>query len=188
MMITRPQLIRLIPLAVLLLLALGLGTGLFTSEEDEPHGVKLVGYQAADFSVPTLPMANAPAGTMTQRSWEGQVAVLNVFASWCEPCAAEHASLMKLAQTGKVAIYGLAWKDTPEKITAWINARGNPYQMIGIDQMGEATVPLSLTGVPETYLFKKDGTVFYHHKSPIDDETVEKVILPLVEKLNAGEL
>lgn len=176
--------LRLLPLVILLLLAMALATGLLTGKQ-ENNAPSLVGYQPAPFSVPSLPMGDKPSGQFSPKLWQGQVAVLNVFASWCAPCAVEHPALMKLAESGKVAIYGLAWKDKAKDVVAWVNARGNPYQAIGVDTNGAATIALSLTGVPETYLFKKDGSVFYHHKSPIDDETVEKVILPLVEKLNA---
>jgi cytochrome c biogenesis protein CcmG/thiol:disulfide interchange protein DsbE len=183
-----PQLMRALPLFILLLLAAALGAGLLTHETPAQTGVSLVGYQPGPFELPSLPMANQPAGKFSPKLWQGQVAVLNVFASWCEPCAAEHPVLMRLAQTGKVAVYGIGWKDKPASVTAWLNARGNPYQAVGIDQYGAATIALSMTGVPETYVLKKDGSVFYHHKSPIDNEIVDKVILPLVEKLNAGEL
>ncbi len=178
---------RLIPLGILFLLALVLASGLLNSEQPKKT-VSLVGYHAAPFSVPTLPVAGQAAGKMSPDTWRGEIAVLNVFASWCEPCASEHPVMMRLAQASKVPVYGLAWKDTPEKVSAWLSARGNPYQVIGIDSGGRSTIPLALTGVPETLLFDEEGSVVYHHKSAIDDETVDKVLLPLVEKLRAGEL
>lgn len=176
--------IRLMPLLIMLLLSMALASGLFTNDKpfrDSP----LVGYDMVPFNVPTL---GADQPRFAPRDWKHKVVVLNIFASWCKPCAQEHAIWMKLAKTGKVNLYGLAWKDTPENVSAWLTKHGNPYQLIGVDQHGDTTIPLALTGIPETFILGPTGTIFYHHQAPVTQELVDKVIVPLVEKITSGEL
>lgn len=178
-----PQWFRAAPLVIMLLLLMALGFGLLGgTPSQEEHNQRLIGYQVAPFNVAVLGEDNA---RFSPDSWQGRVAMLNVFASWCATCVAEHDVLMKIAKSGKIAIYGLAWKDKPEKVVQWINDRGNPYQLIGVDELGKSTVSLALTGVPETFVFDKSGRIAYHYSGPLTDDMADTLILPLAEKLNA---
>lgn len=182
-----PKLLRTLPLFLLLLLSLALAMGLIHGKPPKDRDASMVGRKVIPFEVPALPAPGETQTGFSPNTWKGHVAVLSVFASWCVPCAAEHPVLMKLAATGKVPIYGLAWKDTPEKIAAWLKVNGNPYRRVGVDEFGRSTVLLGLTGVPELFVIGRDGTIFYHHRSPVDDYTVNNVILPMVERLEGGD-
>lgn len=181
----RSHLIRLIPLFVMLLLSIGLAAGLFTGDHKPFEDSPLLGYDMAPFNVPTL---GSDQPNFAPREWKGKVVVLNIFASWCKPCLAEHKIWMDLAKRGKVNLYGLAWKDTPENISRWLTTHGNPYQLIGVDQRGNATIPLALTGIPETFVIGPTGNIFYHRQDPVTQELVDNIIVPLVEKITSGEL
>src|SRR5258706_6642345 len=133
----------------MLLLASALAFGIF---KGGPEVDSRIGEPIPDFNISaisTKPMLFAPD------IWRHKVAVVNFFASWCESCQLEHPVLMKLAGTGKVAIYGVAWKDKAAPVVKWLTDKGNPYQMIGLDEFGYTTIPLALTGVPETFLVDK---------------------------------
>lgn len=178
-----PKLLRLVPLLVMLLLALMLAFGLFnhpTLRQEE----RMVGLNITPFSLPEV----SGSGRFSPDLWRGKVAVLNVFASWCAPCAAEAPALMHLAQSGKVPVFGIAWKDKPEDAARYLQTKGNPYQAVGLDVHGETTLPLALTGVPETFIIDKTGHVYFQFNAPISDDTVDKVILPLVAKLDSGNV
>lgn len=179
-----PQFVRLIPLLLMLVVAIMLSMGLFNNDEPKSEHQRLIGMHTGVIDLPSMDPAKP---RFASPDWLGQVVVLNVFASWCEPCVAENPAVMKLSQSGKVAVYGLAWKDTPQRVSAWLTTHGNPYHQIGVDTTGHTTVTLALSGVPETFVLGKDGTVFYHQQAPIDAEEVDTVILPLVDQLNAQE-
>ncbi len=179
---TKAELLRAAPFIAMLLLATALAFGLFSGNAPGGLNERLIGYHVAPFDVPLLGNKEAH---FSPAAWQGRVAVLNVFASWCEPCAVEHEVLMKIAKSGKVAVYGLAWRDKPEKATEWIRQRGNPYQAIGVDEHGKSTVALALTGVPETFVLDRDGLIAYHYNGALTDDLADNLILPLVEKLNA---
>lgn len=178
----RPEFLRALPLVLLLVFALAIASGLFRGN-GEPEKSRLLGKEPNAFGVPTL---GDPLTQFSPSQLKGQIFVLNLFASWCEPCAAEHSAMLKLAKSGKVAVYGIAWKDEPGKAIAWINTRGNPYQLIGFDHEGRSTLPLALSGVPETFIFDAKGKVVFNYKSAIDEDMVDTVILPLIDRLRHG--
>lgn len=172
---------RLLPLAMLLLVVLAVGAGLF-EDKDKPPASRVIGLNVAPFEAPILG-ENTASKIFTPDAWKDQIVVLNVFASWCEPCVADHAQMMKLAKSGKVSVMGIAWKDDPLKVLEFLRKHGNPYQLIAIDKVGESTVPLALSGVPETFLIDRKGTIVYNYKSFMTDEEMANGLLPKLNEL-----
>ena len=170
--------LRMIPLLILFVLGGALALGLFNGRAVDNVDRLNNGKNFADFEI--LSLGNDTV--FTPKLFGGRVLVVNVFASYCLPCAAEHGVLMRLAQ--KVNIYGVAWKGKPEDTLAYLKKKGNPFQQVGIDEAGKTTVPMFLTGVPETFILDKNGAIVFHYKSAIDDGIVSNVMLPLIEKLN----
>lgn len=182
---TRSTAVRLIPLLVMLLLSIILASGLFRDDRKLFEDSPLVGLHITPFSIPTLGAGN----TLFQpREWRGKVIVLNIFASWCVPCVEEHKIWMDVAKKTNINLYGMAWKDTPVKVSEWLNKHGNPYRLIGIDESGSTTIAMALTGVPETMVIAQDGSIYFHHQAPVTRELVDTVIVPLAEKLANGEI
>lgn len=115
----------------------------------------------------------------------GQVALVNIFASWCVTCKVEHPLLMALTKAGEVPIYGVAWKDDPADTADWLEERGDPYRLVGADRSGRAAIDLGVTGAPETYVVDKKGRIRYKQVGPIDEYSWTQVIEPLLVKLAA---
>lgn len=112
-----------------------------------------------------------------------RVAMVNVFASWCMPCKIEQPELMKLKEKNLFPVIGIAWKNKKEDAEKWLQSQGNPYSMLVLDEKGESTVALALTGVPETFLVDKQGNIAYHTKQPVTEEMMNREIIPLAERL-----
>jgi len=108
--------------------------------------------------------------------------LVNVFASWCPPCHAEHPLLMQLAQEG-VVIYGINVKDKPAAAKAFLDKLGNPYARIGADTTGRASIDWGVYGYPETFVVDKEGRVRYRHVGQITPQQLDTVIRPLLAKL-----
>jgi cytochrome c biogenesis protein CcmG, thiol:disulfide interchange protein DsbE len=117
---------------------------------------------------------------------EGQVTVVNVFASWCIPCRAEHPMLEALkAETG-AKLVGINQKDAPENAMAFLTELGNPYDAIGVDGNGRASIDWGVYGVPETFVVNAEGIITYKHIGPISAESLEAEVLPAIEKARNG--
>ena len=116
----------------------------------------------------------------------GKVVLVNFFASWCVPCRVEHPLLMRLAEEGKVTLWGIDYKDKPEDATRLLAQLGDPYGRIGVDESGRTAIDFGVYGVPETYVVDKEGRIRYRQVGPISPETWDRVLLPLVKQLGAS--
>lgn len=171
--------LRFTPLAILLLIVLTLAGGLLDRQHRQETTQGFTPYAVGDIDLAAL--ADGAEGFAALLRQEKPL-VVNVFASWCLPCAAEHPVLMEWAQSGRIAFYGLAWKDSAGAVSAWLQQRGNPYREIFMDTQGSATVSLGLSGVPETLVIHR-GKVVYKHASVLDDDHIRHQLLPLLERL-----
>jgi cytochrome c biogenesis protein CcmG, thiol:disulfide interchange protein DsbE len=169
----------LIPLALFMglvaFLAIGLGR--------DPHEVPspLINKPAPQFHLAQL---HAPDKTFSSEEMRGKVWLLNVWASWCVSCRDEHPVLVQLSRNGAVPIYGLNWKDRREDALSWLNELGNPYVLSASDVEGRIAIDYGVYGAPETYLIDKNGVIRYKQIGPIDQNTLDKKILPLFNELN----
>jgi cytochrome c biogenesis protein CcmG/thiol:disulfide interchange protein DsbE len=125
---------------------------------------------------------------------QGQVSLVNIFASWCVACLYEHPVLMDIKdQPGVPPIYGLAWKDPaarereasgdPGATTAWLERHGDPYTAVGDDADGRVAIDFAVTGAPETFVIDKQGRIRYKHPGVITPENWRRVFLPLIAEL-----
>lgn len=106
---------------------------------------------------------------------KGAPRLLNVFASWCVPCAAEAPQLDALARAG-VPIDGVAIRDRPEDIARFLARYGNPFARIGRDDISEVQLGLGSSGVPETFVIDGKGTIRYQHLGPIMEGDVATIL------------
>ena len=171
----------LLPVALFALLAIGFYGGLGTDTNTLPS--PLIDRPAPTFSLPPLILGDAKSGDgFSTADLKGKVSLVNVFASWCVPCRAEHPVLNALAQTKRVSIYGINYKDQPEAARAWIGELGNPYIRIGADD-GRVGIEWGVYGVPESFVVDRDGRIRYKHVGPLTRDDLDREILPLIAKL-----
>ena len=140
----------------------------------------LIDKPAPIFSLPTL-RDDGPG--LSSTDLVGRVSVVNVFASWCVPCRAEHPLLMRLHEEGAAALYGINYKDAREDAIAWLDRLGDPYDRIGADRDGRVAIDWGVYGVPETFILDGEGRIRYKHVGPITPADYEDVILPIIEEL-----
>jgi cytochrome c biogenesis protein CcmG, thiol:disulfide interchange protein DsbE len=113
----------------------------------------------------------------------GKPRLLNIFASWCIPCAVEAPQLARLAAAG-VEIDGIAIRDRREDLEAFLARNGNPYARIGADDVSSVQFKIGSSGVPETFVIDGKGTIRYQHIGEIRPEHVALIEAKLKE---AGE-
>ena len=170
----------LLPLTIFGIMVGFLAVGLTLNPREIPS--PLVGKAAPIFSLPQL---HDQDKVFSPDDMKGQVWLLNFWASWCSGCRTEHPVLMDLAKSGVAPIYGVDYKDQRGEALAWLDQWGNPYPIVAVDAAGKVGIDYGVYGVPETYVIDKEGVIRYKQIGPLDDETVEKKILPLVKELQA---
>lgn len=116
---------------------------------------------------------------------DGQVKLVNYWASWCAPCRVEHPNLAALAGEG-VPIYGINYKDEPAKALAFLAELGNPYTAIGADASGRMALDWGVYGVPETYVIDGNGTIILRFAGPITQRVIDEQIRPALEAAAGG--
>jgi cytochrome c biogenesis protein CcmG, thiol:disulfide interchange protein DsbE len=110
----------------------------------------------------------------------GKPRLLNIFASWCIPCALEAPQLERLKAAG-VAIDGIAIRDRPEDVAAFLARNGNPFSRIGADDVSAVQLSLGSSGVPETFVIDGAGRIRYQHLGEIRPEHVPLILEKLKE-------
>lgn len=172
------RLALLVPFLVFVGIAVMLGIGLTLDPREVPS--PLIGKPVPKFS---LPAVQGRTLGLSSADLKGEVSLVNVFASWCTACRAEHPLLMEMKQKGVVPIHGLNYKDRPEDAAKWLDDLGDPYTRTGADIDGRVAIDWGVYGVPETFVIDREGRIAYKQIGPITPQALEKTILPLIERL-----
>lgn len=171
---------RLGPFIIFIVLALFLWRGLSLEPQTLPS--VQVGKSLPDFQLPML----GKEQVFTSLLLKGQIALLNVWASWCSACKEEQVFLMQLSQEN-IPIYGLNYKDTTEEAKRWLGEWGNPYRAIAEDKEGKVAIDLGVYGTPESFLIDKKGVIRYRHVGVLTQTVWQNEFLPLILRLQGGE-
>ena len=147
------------------------------SGEYDPSALpsQLVGKELPEFSLSELENASI---TLTRDNLDRLPALVNVWATWCIACRAEHAYLNQLAESG-VTLYGLNYKDERPAALQWLSRLGNPYVLNLFDEQGKLGLNMGVYGAPETYVLDQNGKVRYRHVGVMSETVWQEKILPL---------
>jgi cytochrome c biogenesis protein CcmG/thiol:disulfide interchange protein DsbE len=168
----------LIPLAIFIVLAGFLFRGLFLNPREVPS--PFIGKPAPQFSLARLA---EPDKSFGPKDMQGQVWLLNVWASWCVACRQEHPLLVALARQKAVPIVGLNYKDKPDAAKGWLAQWGDPYDLSVKDNDGRVGIEYGVYGVPETFVIDKAGVIRFKQIGPITEDVWTKKMAPLIEQL-----
>jgi cytochrome c biogenesis protein CcmG/thiol:disulfide interchange protein DsbE len=174
------RLLFLAPMALFGLVLLAFVIGLQRDPSKLPS--VLIGRPLPAFALPAVRPGDV-AG-LASTDFQGQPAMLNVFASWCVACRLEHPVLLQLKDQG-VPIHGLDWKDEARLGAQYLADNGDPYRKAGNDQSGRAGIDLGVTGVPETFVVDRRGRVRYKQVGAITPEIWSNTLQPLMLKLRS---
>jgi cytochrome c biogenesis protein CcmG/thiol:disulfide interchange protein DsbE len=168
----------LLPVVLFVVVAVGLGIGLTRNPQEIPSA--LIGQPVPEFALP--PVQGRALG-LSSVDLQGEVSLVNVFASWCTACRYEHPLFMQLEEDGVVPIHGLNYKDRPADAAKWLDDLGDPYTRTGADLDGRVGIEWGVYGVPETFVISRDGVIAHKHIGPVSPRDLEQTILPLIERL-----
>ncbi len=165
---------NLLPFLIFLAFALLMGLALLKGGKDPAAASSaLIGKPAPAFSLD---------GFSDRDLRMGKMSIVNFFASWCTPCAAEQPLLQEIAARGDVSVYGIAYKDKVEETEKWLKKEGNPFRAVGHDARGQTAIDWGVYGVPETFIISGGGIIIHRHVGPLTKEVLEKDFLPILER------
>jgi cytochrome c biogenesis protein CcmG/thiol:disulfide interchange protein DsbE len=174
---------RYVPIVLFVVLLAILGYGL--TRDPSLVSSPLIGKPVPDFS---LPLLSDPNKTIAKPDLQGTPYLLNVWASWCAACRAEHPLLVELAGQNVLPIHGLNYRDTREDAQSWLERYGNPYDVIAFDEKGAVGLDLGVYGAPETFLVDRNNVIVYKQIGPITEKVWAEVLQPKIAELQkAGQ-
>lgn len=173
-----PRLKLFLPLILFAVMAAFLFRGLSLDPQSMPSA--LIDRPLPEFTLPAL----GEDRTLSRGDLLGQVALLNVWATWCVSCRVEHPFLQQIADSG-VPIYGVNYKDEDAAALRWLQELGNPYRANIADHEGGLGLDLGVYGAPETYLLDAAGVIRYRHVGVVDERVWQTVLEPLYLELTA---
>jgi cytochrome c biogenesis protein CcmG/thiol:disulfide interchange protein DsbE len=128
-----------------------------------------------------------PLPGLSAADLQGRVTVVNVWASWCPNCRAEHDVLMNLTGRGGFRLVGIAMNDREADTLAYLRAKGNPYSALGMDPKGAVGRGLfGARGVPTTFVVDRHGAVIARLVGSLDQQRIKDDLLPAVRKAAAN--
>ncbi len=165
----------LLPLIAVVVLIPILILGLNTDPRKLPS--PYIGKPAPQFELPGL---KDPSIIVSTASLEGRMTLVNIWATWCVGCRAEHQYLMQLAEQGTISIYGINWRDSREQALSWLEQLGDPYVVSGFDADARVGIDWGAYGAPESFLVSPQGIVLYRYAGPLDQAIWEREFLPRI--------
>jgi len=105
-----------------------------------------------------------------------KLTIINIWASWCQPCREEHPYLMKLGNNKNINLIGIVYKDNYKNSKKFLNSFGNPFSKVLVDKSGIISINLGAYGVPETYIINSDKKILKKYIGPLKEKNFSEIV------------
>jgi cytochrome c biogenesis protein CcmG, thiol:disulfide interchange protein DsbE len=155
--VTTRQQFSIVAVVLIAVAAIGFAITRALGTELHPLGT---GTQAPRFQAATL---DTPPKQRSLADYKGQVVLVNIWATWCEPCRVEMPSIERLyKQYGpkglRVVAVSIDDPGTDAAIRAFVHDMGLTFDILH-DPAGKIEHAYQTTGYPETVIIGKDGVI-----------------------------
>ena len=135
---------------------------------------------------PNLEVEDFDSGTRyyTNDKTQDKISLVNVWASWCVTCRAEHEMLNEIAKTNKVQMIGVNYKDTKNAANRYLDILHNPYDIIIFDPLGSLGLELGVYATPETFIVDQKGLIRYKRIGQMTKKIWNEEVIPIINELN----
>lgn len=173
----KKRILLLMPALFFLVVCIFLFKGLFK----DPHRLvsTRIGKKVPEFTLPDL---FQPSKLHHSSILKGQKMLLNVWATWCATCYAEHHFLNKLANSG-IYIVGMSYKDDRTKAIHWLKDLKDPYKITLFDKDGMVGMDLGVYGAPETFFIDSNGVIRYRQVGDISPKIWREKLKEIYKKM-----
>jgi len=154
----------------------------------------LIGKSLPEFSAPYL---EGPE-TFDSSELDGEIAVINFWASWCFGCRQEHAALVSVAEAYGpfgVTFVGINYQDRSlDRAIGFLDELGRSDATLYVRDEGSRTaLEFGVLGLPETFFVGPDGTILAKVSGPVTalllEDTINKIrVGEMVGQVTTGEV
>ena len=125
------------------------------------------------------------SGVVSVADHEGDIVVVNFWASWCLACRVEHEALLKASDNYSdfgTTFVAVNYQDTPARAEAFLDEFGRGATTVyTVDRGSETAFDWGVLGLPETFFVDRDGIVVGKVSGPVSygllSQTIESIIL-----------
>lgn len=131
---------------------------------------------------PGFTLADLDDDTLRLADFEGQVVMVNFWASWCLACIDEHPLLVqtdRMLRDQGVNVVGVVYQDTRQNARRWMEQRGGDWRN-GLDAGSRTAIEYGVRGVPETFFIARDGRVVYRQIGPVTPDVLATLLPQLI--------
>ncbi len=119
---------------------------------------------------------------ISNKDLNGNIMLINFFASWCAPCKVEHPLFFEIKKNyPNILLVGINYKDKQEEAINYLNTMGNPYDYVGVDNKGLIGLELGVFGLPETFIVNSKGIITYKHLGPLTKKIITNEFAPFIQ-------
>jgi cytochrome c biogenesis protein CcmG/thiol:disulfide interchange protein DsbE len=166
------RLVLWVPLGAFVVFLAVVAAGLYTPRREAVPSA-MIGQPLPDFTLAPA-IAGRPGLSSTELRM-GRPHLVNIFASWCIPCRTEAAQLAELSRRG-IPVDGIAVRDRPEDLSAFLATYGDPFRAIGADVDRRVQLDIGSAGVPETFVIDGRGIIRHQHIGEITDGDLPEIV------------
>src|SRR5262249_41884276 len=144
--------------------------------------------RVASGNFPTAPNAGqalpllGKSGKTSLADFRGKVVVLNVFASWCDPCRVEAPILAKeqpLLAKHDATLVGVTYEDLSSSSEQFARRYHITYPVVR-DVTGSFVRSFGATGVPETFVINRKGKIQALNRAQLTAQWLNQPLPPIL--------
>ena len=138
-------------------------------------------------SAPDFTVEDAEGNEVRLSDFSGKPVVVNFWATWCGPCRSEMPAFEQLYQEYGDEIQFLmvnmtdGSRETVSGVQEFLEETGYSFPVF-YDVSSEAAYAYSAYSIPQTVYITADGTIAGSHRGALQQETLERSLLQLLEQ------
>jgi len=176
-----------ITLAVMLIIA-GIGLLFWQGNQSSSKNVAIAATRPAGqigLPAPNFNLLSPTGESITLSDYEGQVVLVNMWATWCPPCKAELPDINAFYEVHKdegFTVLAINIQEDEGTVDAFIQAKGFHFPVL-LDIRGEVMNLYQAPGLPTTYIIDRNGVIQHIQTGAITKQQLEAIIEPLLTEL-----
>lgn len=170
---------KVITIVILFIAALGILAAVVNFNQKDNAVSLETGQPAPDFTLTTL-----DGKQVSLSDYKGQVVMVNVWASWCEPCREEMPSIQQAYETYQdqgLVVLGVNLEEKRVPIQGFADTYGLTFPIL-LDETGNVGRDLyQVKPIPTTFFVDREGVLRHQAEMPMPYAYIENIVKPLLE-------